>query len=269
VGVLSSLPIHAAGVYGRSAEDNISNYMVSSYVPTLTALHRLLFRRASAKSPNSTSPNILLVGEPDAVDYSPLPNAQVEVDVVRNIVAAKAIHPSNHRELSVKAILEGAANAHVIHFACHGHQDQHNPLNSGFDLKDGRLTLGQLMRVSTPHAQLAYLSACESAGMDEGRPDEGLNLVSTMISAGFKSVIGTMWYVKHAVHCINITDMEVSREMDDIDGPFMAQRIYSRIFRDGILDMSVVPYAVDEAVKELRESGVPAYRWATYVHFGV
>jgi hypothetical protein len=57
--------------------------------------------------------------------------------------------------------------------------------------------------------------------------------------------------------------------MDDIDGPFMAKRIYGRIFRDGFLDLSAVPYAVDEAVRQLRESGAPASRWATYVHFGL
>jgi hypothetical protein len=54
--------------------------------------------------------------------------------------------------------------------------------------------------------------------------------------------------------------------MNDIDGPFMAERIYKRIFRDGRLDMAAVPYAVNDAVRELRESGVPASRWATYVH---
>jgi hypothetical protein len=57
--------------------------------------------------------------------------------------------------------------------------------------------------------------------------------------------------------------------MDDIDGPFMAERIYKRIFREGRLDMSAVPYAVDDAVRKLRASGVPAIRWATYVHLGV
>jgi hypothetical protein len=57
--------------------------------------------------------------------------------------------------------------------------------------------------------------------------------------------------------------------MDDVDGPFMAERIYSRIFRDGALDLGAVPYAVDDAVRELRKSGVSASRWATYVHFGV
>jgi hypothetical protein len=57
--------------------------------------------------------------------------------------------------------------------------------------------------------------------------------------------------------------------MDDIDGPFMADRIYRRIFHDGQLDLAAVAYAVDDAVRELRESGAPPVRWATYVHFGV
>jgi hypothetical protein len=57
--------------------------------------------------------------------------------------------------------------------------------------------------------------------------------------------------------------------MNDLDGPFMAKLIYSRIFQDGKLDLDAVPYAVDNAVRQLRESGVPASRWATYVHFGV
>lgn len=77
---------------------------------------------------------------------------------------------------------------HVLHLACHARQDQDNPLDSGFELKDGRLTLGQLMQVSMPHAQFAFLSTCESAGMDHSRPDECLNLAGAMIFAGFRSV---------------------------------------------------------------------------------
>jgi hypothetical protein len=59
-----------------------------------------------------------------------------------------------------------------------------------------------------------------------------------------------------------------TRTMDDVDGPFMAERIYKRIFKNGRLEMSAIPYAVDDAVQELRKSGVPVSRWATYVHFG-
>jgi hypothetical protein len=57
--------------------------------------------------------------------------------------------------------------------------------------------------------------------------------------------------------------------MDDLDGPFMAKRIYAQIFKEGQLDLDAVPFAVDDAVRQLRESGVAASRWATYVHYGV
>lgn len=54
-----------------------------------------------------------------------------------------------------------------------------------------------------------------------------------------------------------------------MDGPFIAERICSKIFHKGVLDLSAVPFALDQAVQELRETGVPASRWATYVHFGI
>jgi hypothetical protein len=56
--------------------------------------------------------------------------------------------------------------------------------------------------------------------------------------------------------------------MNDLDGPFVAQRIYRDIFRDGFLDLHAVPYALDAAVRELQETGVHPSRWATYVHIG-
>jgi hypothetical protein len=58
------------------------------------------------------------------------------------------------------------------------------------------------------------------------------------------------------------------RSMNDLDGPFIAQRVYRAIFSDGELDLSKVPYALDAAVQELRKTGVHPGRWATYVHIG-
>jgi hypothetical protein len=56
--------------------------------------------------------------------------------------------------------------------------------------------------------------------------------------------------------------------MNDLDGPFIAERIYKDILRDGRLNLEVVPYALDAAIHELRETGVHPSRWATYVHVG-
>jgi hypothetical protein len=56
--------------------------------------------------------------------------------------------------------------------------------------------------------------------------------------------------------------------MNDIDGPFVAERIYQRVFRNGVLSLNLVPYALDSAIAELRQRGVDPSRWATFVHFG-
>jgi CHAT domain-containing protein len=193
IGPLSSLPLHAAGIYEGSGQDHVGNYVVSSYTPTITALYRLL-TETSGQTPNTVTPKMLLVAQPTSIGQSPLVNVEIEIDEITSLIPPEhIINVKNTQGVSSDDVLAGLNSANVLHLACHGHQDQNNPLNSGFELEDGRLTLGQIMRLNTPHAQLAYLSACDSAGMDETRPDEGLNLVGTMIFVGFRSVIGTMW----------------------------------------------------------------------------
>jgi CHAT domain-containing protein len=194
IGPLVSLPLHAAGVYDGPSQDCIGNYALSSYTPTITALHRLL-KDIPVEGSFLTTPKVLLVSQPTSVGLPSLVNADVEINQIKTLIPPElTVNEDDGSGVSIDDALNGLRNgAHVLHLACHGHQDQDNPLNSGFELKDGRLTVRQLMHLSIPHAQLAYLSACDSAGIDESRPDEGLNLVGTMIFVGFRSVIGTMW----------------------------------------------------------------------------
>jgi hypothetical protein len=56
--------------------------------------------------------------------------------------------------------------------------------------------------------------------------------------------------------------------MNDDDGPVFARRLYEDLFERDQLDLDDIPYAVDEAVRALRASGVPASRWALFVHMG-
>jgi CHAT domain-containing protein len=184
--------LHAAGIYEGPNQDNIGNYAISSYTPTLSALRRA-FTQDSTPSPISET-KVLLIAQSDHESLAPLPNATLEVEQVRDIVPPSSlVHIGTDEGSRVDAVLQTLPDVAVLHLACHGHQDQSDPLNSGFDLLDGRLKLGQLMQVSTKNAQLAYLSACESAAVDETRPDEAVNLAATMLFVGFKSVIATMW----------------------------------------------------------------------------
>jgi hypothetical protein len=56
--------------------------------------------------------------------------------------------------------------------------------------------------------------------------------------------------------------------MSDEDGPKVARSMYERLFAKGQLDLDDIPYALDDAVRTLRDSGVPAERWAPYMHMG-
>jgi hypothetical protein len=56
--------------------------------------------------------------------------------------------------------------------------------------------------------------------------------------------------------------------MSDEDGPKVARGMYERLFEKEQLDLDDIPYALDDAVRALRDSGVPAKRWALYMHMG-
>jgi CHAT domain-containing protein len=230
----------------------LSDFAVSSYSPSISAL---LKAQAGAKVMPCTLAKVLLVAEPNAPGLSALPNTTEEVESVTRVLphgvilssqnAASTVHKSDTKDL-----LELLPQASILHLACHGHQDPENPLNSGFMLGNGRLTISQLMQTRTPDAFLAFLSACETAKGAQKQPDQAVHLAAAMLFAGFKSIIGTMW------------------GMGDADGPAVATHVYRELFRGEQLDPQVVPYALDEAVQALRQAGVSAHRWATFIHVG-
>jgi CHAT domain-containing protein len=185
---LAELPLHAAGVYVGAHQDNAANYIVSSYTPTLSAL---IHARAERADP--VSEDVLLVSLPAAQSMPWLPNAAAEANIVESAISPGSITVMSDLHTTVQAVLERLPDIAVLHLACHGHQSQENPLDSGSSMYDGRLRLEQLMGLQLPKAQLAYLSACETAGTDENQPDEAINLAATMLFAGFRSVVATMW----------------------------------------------------------------------------
>jgi CHAT domain-containing protein len=104
--------------------------------------------------------------------------------------------PSTHTSVAqLRAALERSL-AHILHLACHGLQDS-EPLKSALQLQDGKVAIKDIMQLDLPHAVLAYLSACQTAKGDRNAPDQVVHLAASMLFCGFRSVIGTMWYVLH------------------------------------------------------------------------
>jgi hypothetical protein len=61
--------------------------------------------------------------------------------------------------------------------------------------------------------------------------------------------------------------------MNDADGPLVAQLIYEALFpkvsEGEFLDHHAIPYALDDAIYELRKTGATPARWAPYIHMGI
>jgi CHAT domain-containing protein len=197
VGALGFLPIHAAGVYSQGRLECCSDYVMSSYAPTLSALRRaridlvpmerqFLVLLAAAASASSAFP-----------DLSPLDSVQSEIDdVVRLAQTIGDVEVRKYGDTSAAKVHEVVAalpRAHIVHLACHGVQDQNDPLSSGFCLGDGKLTVSELMDIKLDHAFLAFLSACETAKGDKEQPDQVIHLAAAMLFCGFRSVVATMW----------------------------------------------------------------------------
>ena len=94
---------------------------------------------------------------------------------------------------SLKDVLLNLPATSIAHFACHGQQNSQNPLESALLLNDGALKVSQIIQQSMPQASLAFLSACETAMGDENLPDEVIHLGATLLFAGFRGVVATMW----------------------------------------------------------------------------
>ncbi|EIN13066.1 hypothetical protein PUNSTDRAFT_61638, partial [Punctularia strigosozonata HHB-11173 SS5] len=263
-GRLSFLPIHAAGDYTRNDGMTCSSYVVSSYTPTLSSL---LQARKTYQPVRKCDCKVLLaaVPEPPASHVGAyLPFTVQEVEAVSSAIPSDMLIPISGGEnvspshaaaegTTSTALLEDLPHANILHLACHGVQNAQSPLESGFLMSDGLLTISRLMPVPLPRAFLAFLSACETAKGDKRQPDQIVHLAAAMLFAGFKSVVGTMWSVT------------------DADGPTVAQIVYDELIGGDseFLDPDDIPYALDTAAQRLRGMGQPPSRWAPYIHLGI
>jgi CHAT domain-containing protein len=128
--------------------------------------------------------------------FTALPQVKNEVAHVVSIAEKAGAHHQILSEAgaSNKKMSKALKSASIVHIACHGVQHKAKPLKSALHLSDSRrLTVSDLMKLDLKHAQLAFLSACETAKGDKDQPDQAIHLAATMLFVGFKSVIGTMW----------------------------------------------------------------------------
>jgi CHAT domain-containing protein len=224
--------------------EKASDYVVSSYTPTLTAILEL------SEPTVREDFQILLVAQAFAPDASPIPKTEDEVRIVHRLAAGARRINLMRENATVKRVRQGMMESNWIHLACHGQQNPDDPMESGFLLHDKILKLSEIVKMSLPKADFAFLSACQTAVGDEIIAEESVHLAAGMLLSGCRGVIATTWSIR------------------DDDGPKIAEDVYSRIFKDGKPNRKEAAYALHEAVKRLRDSGAQCTSWVPFIHMG-
>ena len=243
--MLAFLPIHAAGLYDtEEAGEKLSDYVVSSYTPTLTAILEL------SDPVVQQDFQVLTVAQASAPGAQPIPKTEDEVKIVQGLTAGARRVDLTGKDATVQYVKEAMMKSNWIHLACHGQQNTADPMSSGFLLHDRTLKLSEIVKMSLPKADFAFLSACQTAMGDEKVAEESVHLAAGMLLSGCRGVIATTWSIR------------------DDDAPTIAQEVYSRMFKGGKPNRKEAAYALHEAVKVLRESGARYVSWVPFIHIG-
>ncbi|KZV72976.1 hypothetical protein PENSPDRAFT_733149 [Peniophora sp. CONT] len=197
-GHLAHLPLHAAGLWHAptAQQARVIDRVVSSYTPSLSALLRCQRISTTSASPDD-APHLLVVTQANAPGWAPLPGTLEEAKIlIRRFAGYAFVLGEEHA--TVSAVTDAMKGSAWVHLACHGVQKTTNPTESGFVLYDGSLTLGALMEESTDRAELAFLSACQTATGDASLSEEAVHLAAGMLAVGFRAVVGTLWSIGDA-----------------------------------------------------------------------
>jgi CHAT domain-containing protein/predicted negative regulator of RcsB-dependent stress response len=185
-----------------------------SYAPSLTVLREMMKRRREL---GPSSETILALGNPTVGKQTleratlasrdralaPLPEAEQEVKALAHLYGAahtKVYIGADAREDRVK---REAGQADILHFATHGTLSDASPMYSHLVLaegdgnEDGLLEAWEIMQLDLK-ADLAILSACETA---RGRYSAGegmIGLTWAMFVAGVPATVVSQWKVEAA-----------------------------------------------------------------------
>ncbi|KAJ7477711.1 TPR-like protein [Mycena latifolia] len=253
-GPLAFLPIHAAGLYGTNEAfgSKLSDFYIPSYTPSLAVLIECF----NVRHESLEGLQILAVAQPSAHGQDYIPGTQDEIEHIERL--AKGIVPVlrlDRDTATVDSVQDGMKKSRWAHFACHGVQDTFNPTDSALLLAGkSRLTLSSIIQLSLPCADLAFLSACQTATGSRDLEDESVHLTAGMLLAGYRGVIGTMWSIM------------------DKDAPQVAGDVYAHLFKTSPLDPTRAAEALHLAVRRLREQGggnKPFAHWVPFIHVGV
>jgi tetratricopeptide (TPR) repeat protein len=256
-GIVSLLPLHAAGDYAAGPMEDAPSHVVSSYVPTLKILQSIRSRPPVTKV--SKARRLRIVSMPTSPGgYSSLNTAKEADSIMKTsksvLDVATLTNPTKY------AVLDALQACELVHFACHGRVDFTEPGKSSLILgkdKVEKLSVDEILdAVSHSAAEIAYLSACSTAEIHSGElRHESIHLASAFQLAGFKSVIGTLWTA------------------NDDAAVAIGSKFYELLFQNEEITGKSVAYALHDSVTHYRGLVGSAddsryLEWTPFIHSG-
>lgn len=184
------------------------------YAPSLSVLKEMM--KSKGVNPESVRQSLLAFGNPTAgretvatlqavnrgESFGSLPDAEIEVTKVQQIIGtsqSKVFIGTSADEKSFKTL---APTYNIIHLATHGVLDNLHPLYSylllskaeGDSDNDGLLEAREIMNMNL-HADLAVLSACETARGRVGAGEGVIGMSWAFFVAGVHTTVVSQWKV--------------------------------------------------------------------------
>ena len=278
-GLLSQVPLHAAGYHAWQSRRSVMDRVMSSYsllIRQLIYRNRNLARRTTVPTPEQTL-LIAMRKTPGLPTNQILPFVDDEVEMLKRLFPSLNLSPIIPKPVK-SDVLRYLKTSSIVHFAGHGRWDRMNPEQSRLLLEDWQthpLTVGDLrdQQLQMNPSFLGYLSACSTgANSMLELQDEGVNLINALQLAGFRHVIGTLWEVSDK-YCVDVSKV-----------------VYGTISEDGMVDRAVCR-GLHPALRALRggegkdtlggrdgkllgfgsqkKPSLETLYWIPYVHFGV
>lgn len=191
-GWLGILPLHAARLpQGGYALDR----MTFTYAPGAHALYH------ARQHQNTNGEHLLAVENPRGdLIFTPW-----EVRAARRYFPGRCTHLRGG-EATLQAVEQALPEAGILHFSTHGSAGWGDSQRAALALaNDESLSLKRVYALHLQRAQVAILSACETAVPGLKAPDEVLSLPAGWMLAGVPRVIGTLWAVNDLSTALLIT----------------------------------------------------------------
>jgi len=193
----------------------LENYAIA-YVPSLTVMREVTRKRSSWPGENNQS-QLLAIANPTLPKTSaqsngtssrgnslePLPNAEAEARALTQIYGPDHSRVYTGDQATKARFKAEAGEFNILHLATHGFMSDSSPMYSSILLSrssamdDGLLEAREIMNLDL-HADLAVLSACETARGHIGDGEGIIGLTWAFFAAGVPTTVASQWKVDSA-----------------------------------------------------------------------